>query len=57
MQITLKIYKTLNGQWAGILLDDNVEVGRISGCSSREEVVQEAREQGYEEILVVLSIE
>lgn len=58
MEITLKIYKTPAGQWAGILHDPaHGEVGRISGCSSSDEVVAEAEEQGYENITVVMDIE
>jgi hypothetical protein len=56
MEITLKIYKTPAGQWAGILLEDNVEIGRISGCSSSAEVVTEAIDQGYAKFTVVLDI-
>ena len=47
MDITLQIYKTSSGQWAGIMLRDGVEIGRIAGCSSRFEVIKTATEQGF----------
>jgi hypothetical protein len=56
MEITLKIYKTPAGQWAGIFLEDNVEIGRISGCSSSSEVVIQAIDQGYAKFTVQIDI-
>lgn len=51
MEITLQIYKSDSGQWAGIMLRGGVEIGRISGCSSFQEVIKEARLQGFDPVV------
>jgi hypothetical protein len=44
-ETVLKIYLAPSGQWAGIVFDRGEEVARIAGCSSAEEVEQEAYQQ------------
>jgi len=40
---TLQIYKAKNGQWSGIIIDDEgQEIGRIAGCASARDVEDEA---------------
>jgi hypothetical protein len=39
---TLKIYRAVSGQWAGIVYEDGEDVARIAGCESQDEVVQSA---------------
>jgi hypothetical protein len=39
---TLKIYRAVSGQWAGVILEDGEDVARIAGCCSQDEVVQAA---------------
>lgn len=46
MEINLTIDRAPSGQWAGILTGvDGVEVGRVAGCPSPEEVEETAGEQ------------
>ena len=46
MEINLLVYRAPSGQWSGILTGvDGVEVGRIGGCCSPEEVEETASEQ------------
>lgn len=49
MKLTLQIYETSVGQWAGIVLRDGIEMSRIAGCSSPAEVEQAALEIWDEE--------
>ena len=57
MKITVKLYQTKDGKWAGIFWDpEHGEVGRVVGCSSEDEVVAEAYEQGYHQVTVVYDI-
>lgn len=53
MKITLHIYLAASGQWAGKFISEGLEIGGIAGCSSPDEVEQEARNQGYD----IVSIE
>lgn len=43
---TLHIYRAKSGQWAGKLLEDGEEVGRIAGCESAQDVESAALDTG-----------
>lgn len=44
--ITLRIYRTLSGQWAGRLFLGEKELGGIAPCDSPKAVEEAARETG-----------
>lgn len=57
MDITVKLYQTTDGKWAGILWSsEHGEVGRVVGCNTQDEVVAEAYEQGYHRVTVAYDI-
>jgi hypothetical protein len=45
-EITLQIYQAASGQWSGIFVTSNEEIGRIGGCESPEEVEELAVDSG-----------
>jgi len=47
-KIILRVYLAASGQWAGSLLDGDVEIGGIAGCASPEEVEESAYDAGYD---------
>lgn len=54
-EVTLKVYQATSGEWAGILHDPlEGEVGRIAGCKSSQEVIEEARAQGYTKLVILV---
>lgn len=44
----LRIYLAPSGQWAGILLDGDEEIGRVAGCSGPDEVEEAAYNLGFD---------
>lgn len=34
----LQVYRTATGRWAGVMIADGKEIGRVAGCASPEEV-------------------
>lgn len=34
----LQVYRTNTGRWAGVMIADGTEIGRVTGCASPEEV-------------------
>lgn len=45
-ELVLHVYRTESGQWAGILMSGEDEIGRCGGCESVESVQDAARESG-----------
>lgn len=47
MEVDLVVYLAPSGQWSGVLIGvvDGVEVGRVAGCASPEDVVDLVGEQ------------
>jgi hypothetical protein len=43
----LQIYKIPSQQWAGVMIVNGSEVGRIAECQTEREVEDTAREQGF----------
>lgn len=43
---TLKIYRAPSGQWSGVILVGDEEIGRVAGCESPEEVEQAVNDAG-----------
>lgn len=48
MSTVLRIYRAASGQWSGVILRDGLEVGRIAGCASPDEVEESACAIGIE---------
>lgn len=51
-KIILRVYLAPSGQWSGALLDGDVEIAGIGGCSSPEEVEESAYDAGYDFVQV-----
>lgn len=45
--LILKIYLAPSGQWSGIIIDADYELGRVAGCADPDEVEQAAYDAGY----------
>lgn len=46
-EIVLRVYRTPSGQWAGVLLAGNEEIGRSADCESPDAVKDAAIESGF----------
>jgi hypothetical protein len=45
---TLRIYQAPSGQWAGQLIEDDVELAGVAGCDTAEDVECAAQDAGLE---------
>jgi hypothetical protein len=45
-EVVLQVYRSVSGQFGGLLLRNGVEDGRVEGCATQEEVELQALEAG-----------
>ena len=45
-ELVLRVYRASSGQWVGVLMSGEGEIGRCGGCESPEDVQEAAMESG-----------